>query len=209
MQAPKGQSTHGLCPGTNYPARLANGGSIIVLGSCRLRLDRSGFRFGRRFTPEYRLDAQLALLLDEAAKIVAQDFAKGFIDHRGIGFRADRVAELPLDGGESRFDIAPFVVVGQELLPPVLEVMEHLLEQATYPARCVALERDVPGPAAVGYRLEVLVAGVSLVCGDFLDREILFCRLDQWGELRGVRRVLVENPNRRHHVGFHADRDMR
>ena len=42
---------------------------------------------------------------------MAEDFAKHFVDHRNIHFRADEIAELPLNHAYRCFDIAALVTV--------------------------------------------------------------------------------------------------
>jgi hypothetical protein len=66
--------------------------------------------------------------------------------------------------------------MSQEFLPAILEVMEHLLEQAAGPDRRV--EDDEAGAARVGNRLEVLVGSVGFVGGHFVDREAFRRSLD-------------------------------
>src|ERR1019366_9504081 len=95
------------------------------------------------------------------------------------------------------------VFVGLEL-----EVMERLLESASCRARVIRLERDERLPAHVRDLLEVLQRSVCLVRRHFADLESLARFRDKRNELRGVRRVLVENPNGRDDVRLHAARDM-
>ena len=49
--------------------------------------------------PKHRLDAKLALLLNQAANVVAKNLAERFVHHREIALRPDGIAELPLDRG--------------------------------------------------------------------------------------------------------------
>ena len=108
------------------------------------------------FRPKNRLDAKLALLLDQHADVVAENLAQHFVDHREVAFRAHVMTELAFDRGEGRFDVAPLVVVGQVFIGLELEVVERLLECAARCARVVRLERDERLPAHVRHLLEVL-----------------------------------------------------
>src|SRR5262249_12784661 len=97
--------------------------------------------------PEHRLDAQLALLLINAANVVAQDFAKHFVHHRIIALRPDAIAKLAFDRGESRFHVRPLVIMLHVFVGLELEVMKSLLVCSADCARSVALEGDVGLPA--------------------------------------------------------------
>jgi hypothetical protein len=52
-------------------------------------------------------------------------------------------------------------------------------------------------PPALRNRLEILPAAIGFVGGDFSNRERLGRLADQRHELRGIARVLVENPHGR------------
>ena len=104
---------------------------------------------------------------------MAQELAKNLIDHRRFSFGADRVAELPLDGGKSALDIRTLMIMSKEFFLFELEVMEHFFEEPADGRGCVALQRDEAGAPALGDRLEVLRAGVGFVGGYLVDREAL------------------------------------
>src|SRR5438477_1024902 len=74
--------------------------------------------------PENGLDAKFALRLDDAADVVAKEFAENLILHRRVGLAADVVPELGLDHGEGRFRVAAQVVMTHELVAAELEVAE-------------------------------------------------------------------------------------
>src|SRR5438552_14328786 len=59
------------------------------------------------FLPEYRFDAEFALLLNQAAEIVADKFAKDFVHHRYRVLAANAVSKLSLDRTERAFDVRP------------------------------------------------------------------------------------------------------
>jgi hypothetical protein len=45
-------------------------------------------------SPKHRINPPLDFLLDEAAKVVAEELAQDFVDHRRFGFRPDCIAEF-------------------------------------------------------------------------------------------------------------------
>src|SRR3954452_25586646 len=53
--------------------------------------------------------------LDEAADVMAEQLAERLVLHRGVRLRAEAIPELRLDHRESRLDVAPLMVVAQEL----------------------------------------------------------------------------------------------
>ena len=58
-----------------------------------------------RLLPECRLNPQLIHTLNQAAEIVRQHLAQGFVDLRCAGLAAKAVAKLCLDHAERRFDV--------------------------------------------------------------------------------------------------------
>ena len=77
----------------------------------------------------------------------AQDFAEDFVLHRRIGFRPERIAELPLNHAERAFDVAPLMVMAQKLVAPKGEEMVHPFPERRTLSRRIALERDERRPA--------------------------------------------------------------
>lgn len=59
--------------------------AFIVSGPADRQKDRRGVRLLLFILPKDRFDAKLALLLDEAADVVAENLAQDFVDHREIG----------------------------------------------------------------------------------------------------------------------------
>jgi hypothetical protein len=82
------------------------------------------------------------------------------------------------------------------------------LESAARCACVVRLERDERLPAHVRDLLEILQRSVRLVSRHFADCEAVAGFRHERHELRAIRRVLVEYPNRRYDVRFHAARNM-
>src|SRR5262249_12532043 len=85
----------------------------------------------RFIVPEGRLDAKLAMSLDDAADVVTEELAQDLVDHRRVRLAADVVAELGLDHRERRFHVRTLVVMGKERLALELEEVEHLLPKAS------------------------------------------------------------------------------
>jgi hypothetical protein len=65
--------------------------------------------------------------LDDNTNVVTEDLAQQFIDHSGIGFATDVLAELGLDHPHSRLNIRALVVVSQEFLAAILVHTPQLL----------------------------------------------------------------------------------
>lgn len=63
--------------------------------------------------------------VNENNQVVAEDFAKGFINHCGISLRAKAVTKFALHHAEGRFHVRPLVVMGQKVVPAIHEVVEH------------------------------------------------------------------------------------
>jgi hypothetical protein len=89
-----------------------------------------------------------------------------------------------------------------------LEVVKGFFKQPAHGPGRVLLESDEGSPAAIRDRLKILQAQVRLIRAHFANGEGLPRFLDERNELRGVGRVLVQNPNRRDDVRFHTTRDM-
>jgi DNA mismatch endonuclease (patch repair protein) len=74
---------------------------------------------------------------------VTKHLAKHFVASRDIRLAPHDVTELRLNHHHGRFDVGSLVVMGKELLPLELEVMERLAEQSTDAAGRIGLEHDV------------------------------------------------------------------
>src|SRR5207248_1364249 len=137
--------------------------------------------------PKDRLYSQLALRLNQHAKVVTQKFAQNLIFHGRVRLAANVVAELGLYHAKRRFDVGPGVIVPQELVALELVIAVHLLPQATRLARrAVGLKRNVRRAAYAIQQFQVFLAQIALVRRHFLDREVLGRGFDQRLELRAV-----------------------
>lgn len=83
-------------------------------------------------------------------------------------------------------------------------VAEHLRPQPALAARGVALEWDQREGVHRRNRLQVLRAGVALVCCHFLDGEVLGSGLDHFRQQWGVVGVAPANDGGGHDVRLHA-----
>jgi hypothetical protein len=64
-----------------------------------------GYGSHRRGLPKTRLDSEFVERGNQAANVVAENFAKGFVPHRHGRLAPHRVAEFRLDHAEGRFDV--------------------------------------------------------------------------------------------------------
>ena len=95
--------------------------------------------------PKRRFNPQLIHRLNQAANIVAEDFAEHLVRHRGVRLAPHMVPELRLDHAEGRLNVGPLVIMPQELLAVEGKVVEHLLPQTTRRATMDALKRNIGG----------------------------------------------------------------
>src|SRR5688572_11004262 len=110
-------------------------------------------------------------------QIMAEDFAKGFIPHRNVRLAAKRIAELPLDHTERRFDVGAKVVVLQKLFPFEAEIMKHFAPRLSLGASflpriagaAIDLERDERSRSGVGDVPRILVRKIALVGRNFTN----------------------------------------
>ena len=72
------------------------------------------------------VNAKFAHFMNENGKVMTENFAKRFVDHRDVSFAPQAVAELALHHGECGFHIRALVVVLQKLLLPEIEVVIHI-----------------------------------------------------------------------------------
>src|SRR5579859_3157214 len=153
--------------------------------------------------PEYRLDAEFALALNQAADVVAQELAQDFIFHGGVRLAPNVVPELCLDHAERRFDVAPLVIVLEEFFPMEAVVVEHPVPDAIAVGAAVHLERDVGCRADFLQQSKVFLAEIRLVARDFLDGEVFGRFLYQRHELRAIVGVAVRDEDGRNDIRFH------
>ena len=88
----------------------------------------SGAFILRNLFPKLRLQVQLVHALNQAADVVAKDFAQRLVDLRRAGLTPKRVTELRLNHVESGFHVGTLVVVLHEAFRVVGVEVEHLLE---------------------------------------------------------------------------------
>ena len=77
---------------------------------------------------------------------MTKNFAKGFIDHRDVGTRAQAVTKLALHHRERRLHVRPFVIALQKLVTLPHEEVKHVPPHLTLSRfsafRAVRFERD-------------------------------------------------------------------
>jgi hypothetical protein len=100
---------------------------LIVIGGFAQQSPPNPLFLGiQTFCPKSRLNAQFANRVDQDCEVMAQNLTQNLIHHRGIALAANPIPKLPLHHRESGFYIAPLVVVGEKIIAPELEVVEHL-----------------------------------------------------------------------------------
>ena len=85
-------------------------------------------RSGRRccWNGKIPVDPKLGDGVYDAGEIVADHFAKDFVDLGRLRLRPDRVAEFRLDHPHRRLDVAPPMITLQEIFAAEREVHPHL-----------------------------------------------------------------------------------
>jgi hypothetical protein len=99
---------------------------------------------------------------DQHGQVVTQNLAQHFFLHGQVGFAANRVPELRFDCPDGRFDIAPLVIVAQELVAVKVEIVERLGEESATIAGRARSERDIRRDPVLRDFIEILRAGVCL-----------------------------------------------
>jgi hypothetical protein len=69
--------------------------------------------------------------VNEYDKVMTENFAKRFVDHRHVGLAPKTVAELAFHHRERGLHIAALVVVLQKLCAPELEIVIHAVPRAS------------------------------------------------------------------------------
>lgn len=80
---------------------------------------------------ERKFNTEFVHLMDKNDEVMTQNFTQDLVGHGGIGFRANRIAELAFHHRERGFHVAPLVVVLQELLLAEIKVVIHLRPSTT------------------------------------------------------------------------------
>jgi len=157
--------------------------------------------------PQNRV-AQFVHFVNQDNEIMAEHLAQRFVDHRHVRLTAKPVSKLALYHGERRFNIAPLVVVLQELRPLELEVVIHLLPRSTAVAAMMRGEGNEWRSTNLSNRVRVALAGVSLVGGDFGHLEISGGSFNHRWEQRRIIGVPVVNLYSGNDICFGATYDV-
>src|ERR1700733_4442209 len=139
---------------------------------------------------------------------MAKDFTERLVDHRNVSLAPQTVSELPFHHGECSLNIAALVVVLQELLPPELEIVIHLLPRSAAVAPVVRRKGQIRDGSHGGNRFHVGPACVSLVRRDFGNLKILRCAANQSREHRRIVCVPPVNLDGGHNFCLGADHQM-
>jgi DNA polymerase-4 len=111
------------------------------------------------------------LLLDQAAEVVAEHLAQHFVDHRHVGLAPHRIAELPLDHRERRFDVRLKVVVGHVLFLLELEVVDEAFLDVRGRERLFGPSQEIPRQIKDRIKAETgLIASVEVAPNKFLAK---------------------------------------
>src|SRR5581483_6736598 len=122
---------------------------------------------------------------------MAENLTKRFIDHRNISLAAQAVSEFPLNHAERGFDVAPLVVVLQELVFAEVEVVVHLEPHPSAVSAMMFRERNKRGSSKIGNCVCILPARVTLVSRNFGELEIVGGDLAKLRQKRGVVCIFV------------------
>src|ERR1039457_5607853 len=149
---------------------------VEVSGSiCRsMKIMRRFSRLNNRSArPEYGVNAEFAHFVNEHHKVMTKNFAERFVNHRHVGFAAERISKFPLHHGERGFNVAPLMVVLQELLLAKVEVVVHLRPRSSTKSLVSFLHRDERSSSELGNDFHVVFARVSLVSGNLTHSKVL------------------------------------
>jgi hypothetical protein len=69
--------------------------------------------------------------VNENDKVMTENFAERFIDHRDVGLAPQAISEFALHHGERRFDVRTLVVMREKVRALELEIVIHLLPCST------------------------------------------------------------------------------
>jgi len=62
--------------------------------------------------PKHRINSKFAHLVNENDKVMTENFAESFVDHRNVGLASQRVSELAFHHRKRGFNVRAFTVVG-------------------------------------------------------------------------------------------------
>ena len=81
--------------------------------------------------------------MNEHDKVMTENFAERFVDHRNIGLAPQTVSELPFHHAKRGLDIGPLVIMRHKFVPLELKVVKHLFPSPSTPALVVRRESYV------------------------------------------------------------------
>jgi hypothetical protein len=93
--------------------------------------------------PENRINPEFTYFVNKYHKVMTENFAECFIDHRNIGLTSQTVAKFTFHHGERGFNIAPLVIMGHKVLSLELEIVKHLFPSSAASAFVMRSKRDV------------------------------------------------------------------
>jgi len=146
--------------------------------------------------------------MDEYHKVMTENFAERFVDHRNIGLAAKAISELTLHHGERGLDVAALVIVLQKLIAPELEVMIHPLPRPTAIPPMMGSERDERRSSKCGDSLCIALTGIALVRRDFGDLKVPSSGVGQSRENNRIVCVPSKNFYSGNDVRFRADHQV-
>src|ERR1700734_3786615 len=78
-----------------------------------------------RSRPKYGVNSEFAHFVNENDKVMTENFAERFVDHRNVGLRPKRVSELTFHHRKRGFNVAALVIVRQKFLLAEVEIVVH------------------------------------------------------------------------------------
>src|ERR1039458_6104926 len=115
--------------------------------------------------------------MDEYHKVMTENLAERFVDHRNISLAPQTIAELALHHRKCGLHITPLVVMLQEFAASKLKIVVHLFPRPSTYASVRRTERNERRCSKGRDSIGVGLAGIALVGGDFRDLEVLSCAL--------------------------------
>jgi hypothetical protein len=119
------------------------------------------------------------------------------------------IAKLGLNHHDRGLNVAPLVIVREELLPVKREVVEHLLPRTTPVSTCRGLLEGYVGRRIDGRdRLKILGTGIAFVGQDFIHLKVFGSLVNQGWQKWCVASVLPVNLYGCDYVGFYPAHDV-
>ena len=158
--------------------------------------------------PKHRINPEFEHFVDENDKVMRENFAERFVDHRHVGLASQTVSEFTLHHGERGFDVGPFVIMREKIRPLELEIMVHLFPRPAAVTAMMGSERNKRRSSHAGDHIGIAAARIPLIGGDLRNSKILSSPLNQSRKHDGVVCVPSENFNRSYNVSFHSANQM-